>query len=78
MNKNFGKSFSEYANELKINYVVNEMISNARYRRYSTQAIAESVGYKNATSFTRSFSKKAGLSPVQFAKKLDDENINLK
>lgn len=78
VNKNFGKSFSEYANELKINYVVNEMISNARYRRYSTQAIAESVGYKNATSFTRSFSKKTGLSPVQFAKKLDDENINLK
>ena len=76
VNKNFGKSFSEYANELKINYVVNEMITNARYRRYSTQAIAESVGYKNATSFTRSFSKKTGLSPVQFAKKLDDENIN--
>jgi len=76
VNKNFGKSFSEYANELKINYVINEMISNSKYRKYSTQAIAESVGYKNATSFTRSFSKKTGLSPVQFAKKLDDNNIN--
>lgn len=72
VNKNFEKTFSEYANELKINYVINEMISNSLYRKYSTQAIAESVGYKNAASFARSFNKKTGLSPVQFAKKLDD------
>jgi AraC-like DNA-binding protein len=75
VNKNFGKSFSEYANELKINYVINEMISNPKYRKYSTQAIAESVGYKNATSFARSFNKKTGLSPVQFAQKLDNHDV---
>lgn len=77
VNKNFEKSFSEYANELKINYVINEMISNAKYRKYSTQAIAESVGYKNATSFARSFNKKTGLSPVQFAQKLDTHDISI-
>ena len=76
VNKNFKKSFSEYINELKINYVINEMITNYQYRKYSTQAIAESAVYKNATSFTKSFSKKTGLSPVQFAKRLDDQNIN--
>lgn len=77
VNKNYGKSFSEYANELKINYVINEMISNPKYRKYSTQAIAESVGYKNATSFARSFNKKTGLSPVQFAQKLDTHDISV-
>ncbi len=71
VNKNFEKTFSEYVNELKINYVVNKMITNSLYRKYSTQAIAESVGYKNATSFARSFNKKTGLSPVQFAQKLE-------
>ncbi|ESU29700.1 hypothetical protein FLJC2902T_01730 [Flavobacterium limnosediminis JC2902] len=71
VNKRFGKSFSEYSNELKINYVINEMISNPTYRKYSTQAIAESVGFKNAVSFTKSFSKRTGVTPVQFAKKLD-------
>ena len=75
VNKKFEKTFSEYANELKINYVINEMISNSLYRKYSTQAIAESVGYKNAASFARSFNKKTGLSPVQFAKKLDNTNL---
>ena len=71
VNKRFGKTFSEYANELKINYVINEMITNKSYRKYSTQAIAESVGYKNATSFTKLFNKKTGLSPVKFAEKLN-------
>ncbi|HSD14694.1 MAG TPA: helix-turn-helix domain-containing protein [Flavobacterium sp.] len=73
VNKRFGKSFSEYSNELKINYVINEMITNPTYRKYSTQAIAESVGFKNAVSFTKSFSKRTGVTPVQFAKKLDSE-----
>lgn len=76
VNKNFQKTFSEYANELKINYVVAQMIKNSLYRKYSTQAIAESVGYKNATSFARSFNKKTGLSPVQFAQKLDKLDVN--
>lgn len=75
VNKNFEKTFSEYVNELKISYVINEMIVNSLYRKYSTQAIAESVGYKNAASFARSFNKKTGLSPVQFAQKLEKSDI---
>lgn len=68
VNKNFKKSFSEYSNELKINYVINEMLTNPTYRKYSTQAIAESVGFKNAISFTKSFNKRTGVTPVQFIK----------
>ncbi|KFF07186.1 histidine kinase [Flavobacterium reichenbachii] len=67
VNKRFGKSFGEYSNELKINYVINEMITNHLYRKYSTQAIAESVGFKNAVSFAKSFRKRTGVSPAQFA-----------
>ncbi len=72
VNKHYHKSFSEYANELKVNYVINQLITNSTYRKYSTQAIAESAGFKNATSFTKSFSKRTGVSPVQFAKKIDE------
>lgn len=67
VNKRFGKSFGEYSNELKINYVINQMITNPIYRKYSTQAIAESVGFKNAVSFAKSFRKRTGVSPAQFA-----------
>lgn len=71
VNKKFNKTFSEYSNELKINYAINEMISNPTYRKYSTQAIAESVGFKNAVSFTKSFNKRTGATPVQFVKRLE-------
>lgn len=78
VNKSFGKTFSEYSNELKINYVIDQMINNPTYRKYSTQAIAESVGFKNAVSFTKSFSKRTGVSPTQFAKRLmENESIEV-
>ena len=71
VNKRFGKSFSEYSNELKINYIIKELVNNSTYRKYSTQALAESVGFKNAISFSKSFNKRTGVSPVQFIKRLD-------
>lgn len=71
VNKRFGKSFSEYSNELKINYIIKELINNPICRKYSTQALAENVGFKNAISFSKSFNKRTGVSPVQFIKRLD-------
>ena len=71
VNKNYGKSFSEYSNELKMNYVIRQMMNNKTFRMYSTQAIAERVGYKSAVSFTRSFKKRTGVTPVQFLKNID-------
>lgn len=70
VNKNFGKTFSEYSNELKINWVIKELINNQTYRKYSTQAIAESAGFKSANSFTKSFKKRTGVTPVQFISKV--------
>jgi len=71
VNKKFEKSFSDYVNELKINYAINEIITNPTYRKYSTQAIAESVGFKNAISFTKSFNKRTGVTPAQFIKRIN-------
>jgi tetratricopeptide (TPR) repeat protein len=75
VNRHYNKSFSEYLNELRVNYVINEMVSNPTYRKYSTQAIAESVGYKNAVSFTKSFNKKTGLTPHQFIKNIEESVV---
>ncbi|MDI9310577.1 MAG: AraC family transcriptional regulator [Limnohabitans sp.] len=66
VNKHFGKSFGGYYNELRINYIINEIVNNSKFREYTTQAIAESAGFKNADSFTTSFKKKTGLTPFQF------------
>ena len=75
VNKRFEKSFSEYSNELKINYAIEQMITNATFRKYSTQAIAETVGFKNAVSFAKSFNKRTGVTPVQFIKKIEKDEL---
>ncbi|VXC02041.1 conserved membrane hypothetical protein [Flavobacterium sp. 9AF] len=66
VNKHFKQSFSNYLNELRINYVVDEINNNLKFREYTTQAIAESAGFKNADSFTTSFKKKTGQTPFQY------------
>lgn len=75
VNKHYNKSFSMYYNELRINYIVNEIINNATFREYTTQAIAESAGFKNADSFTTSFKKKTGLTPFQFINEIKKKGM---
>lgn len=66
-------SFSEYTNELKINYIVNVMSNDKKVRAYTTQAIGEIGGYKNAKSFTRIFKNYTGITPYQFIEKINKE-----
>lgn len=75
VNKHYNKSFSAYYNELRINFVINEIINNSKFREYTTQAIAESVGFKNADSFTLSFKKKTGLTPFQFINEIKKKGM---
>ncbi|WP_299158078.1 helix-turn-helix domain-containing protein [uncultured Tenacibaculum sp.] len=66
-------SFSDYTNELKINYIINRLSKDKKIRAYTTQAIGEIGGYKNAKSFTRIFKKYTGITPYQFIEKIDKE-----
>ncbi len=75
VNKNYNKTFSAHYNELRINYVINEMINNKKYREYSTLAIAESAGFKNADSFTSSFKKKTGITPFTFINEIKKREL---
>ncbi|RKR09924.1 tetratricopeptide repeat protein [Flavobacterium sp. 90] len=70
INKRFGKSFEEYSNELKISYVIYEMIANEHYRKQPMQSIAENAGFKNAISFEKIFRKRTGVAPTRFLKNI--------
>lgn len=63
-------SFNDYTNELRISYLINEIINDKKIRNYTIQALAELVGYKNGTSFSKIFREKTGVSPFQFIEKL--------
>jgi len=52
------------------------MQTDPQYREYSTQAVAESVGYKNAVSFTKSFKRKTGMTPFQYSRIAASETLH--
>ncbi|MCH2032369.1 MAG: helix-turn-helix domain-containing protein [Tenacibaculum sp.] len=66
-------TFSEYSNDLRIKYIVEKLKTDKTVRAYTTQAIGEIGGYKNAKSFTRIFKKYTGITPFQFIEKIETE-----
>ena len=68
------KSFSEYTQELRIHYVLQKLVDAPYFRKYTLQAIAEEVGYKDANTLVRVFKKQTGLSPNYYIEKLENKN----
>lgn len=66
-------NFSEYTNHLRINHIVKILSTDKKIRAYTTQAIGEIGGYKNAKSFTRIFKKYTGITPYQLIEKINTE-----
>lgn len=64
------KTFSDYLQELRIQYVLKKLVDSPYFRKYTLQAIAEEVGYKDANTFVRVFKKQTGLSPNYYIDKL--------
>ncbi|WP_425658100.1 helix-turn-helix domain-containing protein [Tenacibaculum ascidiaceicola] len=71
-NKHHDESFKQYCTKLKINYVVEKLKTDKNFRKYSIQAIAEEIGYTNASAFTRAFKKHIGITPSAFLKSIEN------
>lgn len=66
------KTFSEYTQELRIHYVLQKLKDSSYFRKYTLQAIAEEVGYKDANTLVRVFKKQTGLSLNYYIEKLEN------
>lgn len=71
-----GKKPNEYLNDLKIDYLINLLKSDSKYRNYTNKALAEEVGFGSAQNFTRAFTIKTGISPTYFIRELKKERTN--
>jgi len=67
-----GKNFSQYINDLRIDYAVEELKENTIFRKYTIKAIANECGFKSAESFSKSFYKKHGIYPSYYLKQLQN------
>lgn len=70
------KSFSNYVNELRINYVVEELKSNTKFRKYTIKAIANEIGFNTTEAFSKSFYKTTGIYPSFFLKQLEKQQLS--
>ncbi len=75
VNKHKGKSFSNYIKELRVQYVIDRLKSDKKFRLYTIEAIAKEVGYIRAEPFSKSFKSKTGLYPSYFIKQLNTQEV---
>lgn len=73
INAHKNKSFSNYVNELRINYVVEELKTNTKFRKYTIRAIANEIGFNTTEAFSKSFYKTTGIYPSFFMKQLEKQ-----
>ncbi|GAA4273661.1 helix-turn-helix transcriptional regulator [Aquimarina gracilis] len=55
------KSFTQYINDLRIDFVVDKLLEDTRFRKYTVKAIAQEIGFNNAEAFAKAFYKKPGF-----------------
>lgn len=70
INKNKNTSFKQYLLELRINYLIQKLETDKKYKKYTIQTLAEEIGYTNASAFTRAFKKQMKCTPSTYIKGL--------
>lgn len=63
-------TFTEYLNNLRIQYTLSRLENDKKFRMYTIKAIAKEVGYKSHGSFSRAFKAKTGENPSTYLKKI--------
>lgn len=68
-----GKNFATYINDLRVDYLIEQMQHNSIYQKYTIRAIAKEGGFSSSEGFLRAFRKKTGLKPSYFVKKVRED-----
>lgn len=67
------KNFTEYINDLRIEYVLKRLKDDKKFRSYAIQSIAAEIGYKSSYSLVKHFKAKTGINPSYYIKSLDKQ-----
>lgn len=67
------KDFSNYINELRINYILKKLTNNPQYHKYKIAALAEEAGFSSQSKFAAAFKKITSTAPSQYLQGLRDE-----
>lgn len=71
------KSFNNFINGLRIDYVTRKLVEDPVYREYKISYLADECGYASRQVFVISFKKETGLTPSYFIENLkNDASMN--
>lgn len=62
------KNFANYLNDLRIEYCIEQIRTNPKFRLYAVKSIAKEVGFNSVQSFSNAFHKKTGKYPSEYIK----------
>lgn len=68
INETFGKNFSAYINEYRVNLACQRLSDTGGFGHYTVKAIGESVGFKSQSTFINVFRKMTGMTPSVYQK----------
>lgn len=67
------RNFHTYINELRINYIINQLKNNPVYLKYKVSHLAEEAGFSSHSLFSTVFKQLTGHSPATFIKIIKSE-----
>jgi AraC-like DNA-binding protein len=71
------KKFTEYINDLKIDYLITLLKSDKRIRNYTNKALAEEAGFSSTQRFTNAFLAKAEMPTSFFIEELKKQHSKI-
>lgn len=77
INQTKGKQFTDYLNDLRIDYFLKVSATDKKWNKLKIEAIAQELGFTSARSFSSAFLKKTKVSPSFYLKK-EKENLKEK
>ncbi|WP_271783267.1 helix-turn-helix domain-containing protein [Aquimarina algiphila] len=70
INEHKQKNFANYLNDLRIDFCIEKLNNDKKFRNYSLESIAKEIGFNNIQSFSSAFYKKIGVQPSFYVKNL--------
>ena len=76
INQYKGKGFTDYVNQLRIEYLLKNLEEDPNWKKYKIAHLAELLGFSSSRSFSNAFLKTTGISPSFYIQKLQSEDNN--
>ncbi|WP_347219889.1 tetratricopeptide repeat protein [Chryseobacterium sp.] len=74
INQHKNADFKTYINRLRINYIVDKLINDEKYRQYKISILADECGFSSHSKFAAVFKAVTDFSPSAYIKHIDSEN----